>query len=59
MNCHGVFTALDYKKELELEQKRQQLQRELSQLAEEEVETITVQKKVDPHSYYTEKSRPS
>ena len=50
MTCHGVSTALDYKKELELEQKRQQLQRELSQLAEEEVETITIQKKVHPHS---------
>ncbi|KAL8592463.1 hypothetical protein ACOMHN_021405 [Nucella lapillus] len=40
------FSTLDYKKELELEQKRQQLQRELSQLAEEEVENITIQKKV-------------
>ena len=43
-----VSPALDYKKELELEQKRQQLQRELSQLAEEEVENITIQKKVGP-----------
>ena len=41
-----MFSALDYKKELELEQKRQQLQRELSQLAEEEVENVVIPKKV-------------
>ncbi|KAK7484825.1 hypothetical protein BaRGS_00023868 [Batillaria attramentaria] len=39
------FESLDYKKEPELEQKLQQLQRELSQLDEEGVETGPAQKK--------------
>lgn len=38
--------GLDYKKEPELEQKRQQIQRALSQLEEDAMENITIQKKV-------------
>lgn len=50
----SLFTdllELDFKKELELEKKRQQIERELKQLgAYEERENITIEKKVS-HKY--------
>ena len=48
MSVFCMFSELDYKKELELEQKRQQLQRELSQLnaMDDERENITIEKKI-------------
>lgn len=45
-----VVVDLDFKKELELERQRQLIQKELSQLSQEEEarENITIQKKVSP-----------
>ncbi|XP_025078573.1 zinc finger CCCH domain-containing protein 13-like isoform X3 [Pomacea canaliculata] len=54
-NDSNWFDSLDYKKEPELEQKRQQIQRALSQLEEDAMENITIQKKAPvPVAHHTQ-----